>query len=72
MSLRTKSLPFYSAAVYSDSRRRFYSAFASASSLAIVETDDSSDISSEILPDNRIPATIITGFLGSGKVSLVV
>jgi len=32
-------------------------------------TDDSDDVSTVIPPDNRIPATIITGFLGSGKVS---
>ncbi|KAK6147834.1 hypothetical protein DH2020_018746 [Rehmannia glutinosa] len=30
------------------------------------ETDDS-DVLTKIPPDNRIPATIITGFLGSGK-----
>jgi len=32
-------------------------------------TDDSDDVSTVIPIDNRIPATIITGFLGSGKVS---
>lgn len=29
---------------------------------------DQSDVATKIPPDSRIPATIITGFLGSGKV----
>lgn len=29
---------------------------------------DEADVLTKIPPDNRIPATIITGFLGSGKV----
>lgn len=70
VSVRTKPSPFYSAAVYSDSRRRFSSA--SSSTLSVVETEDSFDLSTEISPDNRIPVTIITGFLGSGKVRLLV
>ena len=32
---------------------------------------EGSDLSSKIPADNRIPATIITGFLGSGKVYLL-
>ena len=35
--------------------------------LSAAETDDSGVVT-KIPPDNRIPATIITGFLGSGKV----
>lgn len=31
-------------------------------------TDEGSDLLTKIPPDDRIPATIITGFLGSGKV----
>lgn len=40
---------------------------ASTSTATPSQTEDP-DVSSKIPPDNRIPATIITGFLGSGKV----
>lgn len=47
--------------------RRFEAA---ASSTA--QSEDVSDVISKVLPDDRIPATIITGFLGSGKVFVLV
>jgi len=42
-------------------RRRFAASAAST-------TEECSGVDTMIPPDNRIPATIITGFLGSGKV----
>lgn len=46
-------------------KRRLYRRLTAASSAA--QTEDSGVVT-KIPPDNRIPATIITGFLGSGKV----
>lgn len=40
---------------------------ASASATSTPQSEDS-DVLTKIPPDDRIPATIITGFLGSGKV----
>lgn len=38
---------------------------------AAATESESADVLTQIPPDNRIPATIITGFLGSGKVTLL-
>ncbi|OAY69348.1 COBW domain-containing protein 1 [Ananas comosus] len=40
---------------------------ASASASAGAATDEGADVLTRVPPDDRVPATIITGFLGSGK-----
>lgn len=49
-------------------QNRFSRRFTVSATSTSTPQSEGSDILTKIPPDNRIPATIITGFLGSGKV----
>lgn len=50
--------------------KRLSRRFTVAATATPTKQDESSDVLTKIPPDSRIPATIITGFLGSGKVTI--
>lgn len=67
LSYSTSSRSRFVAVGFSKPKRSLRS-FTVAATATTTSQSEGSDLTTKIPPDDRIPATIITGFLGSGKV----
>ncbi|VFQ83535.1 unnamed protein product [Cuscuta campestris] len=69
-SVRSRSIST-AASSYSPKWRRLSRRFTACATTTSTPQGEASEVLTDIVPDNRIPATIITGFLGSGKTTLL-